>query len=354
MIQFVYGDYMGKIKDYLKEEQELNAKFFVKYFILMFFVVLICTYEFPYYIDKPGGLSNLNNKVEIENSYKAKGSFNLTYVSEVKGTLPLMIYAAINPEWDVVAKADSNIGTLNYYSLLQRERIMMIESYNNAIKYAYEKAGKSVKTTNENIFVGYKFDGFDNTLEVGDQIIEVDGIAVNSYEELKDIVSKKKSGEKGKIKVIHSKREYTRDVTYKMDDSVNRVVMGVSISVIPELETNPVYKFDYDKSEFGPSGGLMISLAVYNQLVKEDITGGKTIAGTGTLDSEGKVGSIGGVEYKLKGAVKGKADIFFVPAGENYDDAIALKKKRHYKIEIVKVETFDDALNYLEKNVIKK
>ena len=345
---------MGKIKDYFKEEQELNAKFFIRYFVLMFLVVLVCTFEFPYYIDKPGGLDNLNNKVEIENAYDVEGSFNLTYVSEIKGTIPLIIIAGIHPDWDVVAKSDSNIGTLNYDSLLQRERVMMMESYTNSIKYAYEKAGKIVKVVKENIYITYRLDGYDNDIEVGDQIIEVDGHEINSYEDLKNYISSKKENDKLEFKVIHAKKEYKRCAVLKKAEDEERLVIGVSLSLIPELETNPVYKFDYDKQEFGPSGGLMISLAVYNRIVKEDITGGKVIAGTGTLDKDGKVGSIGGVEYKLKGAVKGKADIFFVPAGENYEEAIALKEKRHYKIDIVKVETFDDALNYLEENVVKK
>ena len=354
MIQFDYGDVMGKIKDYFKEEQEIDSKFYLKYFVLMFFVVIICFYEFPYYIDKPGGLDNLNHKVEVENGYEAKGSFNLTYISEVKGTLPLIIYAALNPNWDVVPKSDSNIGTLDYDSLLQRERVMMIESYTNSIKYAYDKAGKKAEVLKEKIYVSYLFEGYDSNMKVGDQIISVDGVEITSYEQLTNLVSKKKAGDTSKIKVLYNRKEFERTVTYKYYEEEQRSIIGVSLIVIPELKTNPTYKFDYDRQEFGPSGGLMICLSVYNQLVKEDITGGKTIAGTGTLEADGKVGSIGGIEYKLKGAVHGGADIFFVPAGENYEDAIALKEKKHYKIEIVKVETFDEALDYLEKNVIKK
>ena len=74
---------------------------------------------------------------------------------------------------------------------------------------------------------------------------------------------------------------------------------------------------------------------------------GKTIVGTGTIDINGNVGPIGGVKYKLKGAVKNKAEIFIVPNGENYEEAIKLKKENNYKIDIIGVNTIDDALNYL-------
>ena len=339
----------------------MNTDFsFLEFIILTFdllgiqYDLIICFYEFPYYIDKPGGIDSLNHKVEVDNGYESKGSFNLTYISEVKGTLPLIVYAAINPNWDVVPKSESNIGTLDYNSLLQRERIQMMESYNNAIRYAYEKAGKKVETSKDNIYISYIFEGYDHDFEVGDQIIEVDGQEITLYSELNSLVSSKRTGDKSTVKVLHNGKEYNRTVSFKYYEEEQRTIMGVSLIVVPELETNPTYVFHYDKQEYGPSGGLMISLSVYNQLVKEDITGGKTIAGTGTLDENGKVGRIGGIEYKLKGAVNGGADIFFVPPGENYEDAVALKKKRHYKIEIVKVETFDEALNYLEENVIKK
>ena len=95
----------------------------------------------------------------------------------------------------------------------------------------------------------------------------------------------------------------------------------------------------------------MIALAVYDAITEEDITGGLTIVGTGTIDVYGNVGSIGGVEYKLKGAEKKGADIFFVPRGENYDEAKKLVDKEKYKIKLVPVSTFEEALNYLLKNV---
>ena len=91
----------------------------------------------------------------------------------------------------------------------------------------------------------------------------------------------------------------------------------------------------------------MLSLEIYNQLIVDDITHGYKIAGTGTIDEDGKIGTIGGVKYKLKGAEEDKAKVFFVPSG-NYDEAIKEKGNHNYKIEVVKVETIDDAINYMK------
>ena len=92
----------------------------------------------------------------------------------------------------------------------------------------------------------------------------------------------------------------------------------------------------------------MTSLAIYNALTSEDITNGHIIVGTGTIDSDGNVGSVGGVKYKLAGAIKNKAKIFIVPNGENYKEAIELKEKNNYDIEIVGVSTFKEAVDYLK------
>lgn len=54
----------------------------------------------------------------------------------------------------------------------------------------------------------------------------------------------------------------------------------------------------------------MTTLEIYNSLTDDDLTKGYKIVGTGTIDMEGNVGMIGGVKYKLKGAIKKKADIF--------------------------------------------
>ncbi len=317
--------------------------------IVTFFV---CFYEFPYYVDRPGGLDNINDKVKVDDAYKAKGTINLTYVSELRGTIPVLIMAKLHPDWTINPKSDANVGTLTYETDLIRQSILMHQSYTTAIMYAYQKADKKVEIKNEKCYVIYKFEDSNSDLEVGDQIITIDDFEVNNYDELGTFIAKKKIGDTSTVKVINDGQEYTRKIVYTGED--DQPVIGVQIGVEYELETDPEYDFTFNDLEYGPSGGLMISLAVYNSLVKDDITGGKTIAGTGTLDTDGNVGAVGGIEYKLKGAVKDKADVFFAPAFENYDEAMKLKKEKGYGIDIVKVETFEDALKYLEDKIMKK
>lgn len=93
----------------------------------------------------------------------------------------------------------------------------------------------------------------------------------------------------------------------------------------------------------GPSAGLMFTLTVYNLLTPQDLTGGRRIAGTGTIAMDGTVGPIGGVEQKVAAAEAAGAAYFLCPA-ENYDDAVAVARG----IQVVRIETVEQALTFLE------
>lgn len=93
----------------------------------------------------------------------------------------------------------------------------------------------------------------------------------------------------------------------------------------------------------GPSAGLMFSLAVVDKLTTGDLNAGKFVAGTGTIDGDGKVGPIGGITHKMLAAKEKGATIFLVPA-ENCDDA---KSARESGLQLIKVETLTQAIDAL-------
>jgi len=226
-----------------------------------------------------------------------------------------------------------------------RDHLLLEESVNNAIIVGFTKAGKKVEIVSSKLLVTYVDGEALTNLKLGDEIINIDGIEITSATEINDVISKKEVNDEIVLKVISDKKEVTKEE--KLREENGRVVIGILATEKKEIETIPEVELKFKKSESGPSGGLMTALAIYNYLTPEDITHGKTIVGTGTIDVNGKVGSIGGVKYKLKGAVKNKAEIFIVPNGENYKEAIKLKEENNYQIEIIGVDTIDDALNYL-------
>ena len=93
-----------KIKNIIKEN--------FKDIIIFVITILIATYQFPYYIESTGGLLETTDRVKIENSYKQKGSFNMAYVNEMPATIPLMLVALINKNWDIVKEEDVKINVV--------------------------------------------------------------------------------------------------------------------------------------------------------------------------------------------------------------------------------------------------
>ena len=92
----------------------------------------------------------------------------------------------------------------------------------------------------------------------------------------------------------------------------------------------------------GPSAGLMFVLEILNQLQPEDLTVGRDIAGTGTIDINENVGRIGGVVQKVVAAEKAGAEYFLVPRS-NYEQA----KKVARNIELVPVDNLGEVLLFL-------
>jgi PDZ domain-containing protein len=126
-------------------------------------------------------------------------------------------------------------------------------------------------------------------------------------------------------------------------DDPNRPMVGVLLDNNAPIIEFPVEVETDTQNIGGPSAGMMFTLEIMNQLTEEDITGGERIAGTGTIDRDGTVGGIGGIQQKVYGAIDAGSAVVLVPA-TNYEDALEAADD---KIVVVRVETIDDALEYL-------
>jgi len=315
---------------------------FVVAFLVLF---LIFTFKFPYIIESPGGLINLNDRIKVENTYEINGSYNMTYVTTRNATIPGLILSYFNKDWDVYSTKEyiESGTTLEEDDL--RGKIYLKESNNNAVMNAFNMAGYSVTITDESVFVVYVDEKANTDLKVGDEIISIDGVTVTSSEQLSLLSNIYNVGDKVNILVNSNNKEYNRYAyVYNMND---KKVFGIYVSLNRELKHNPSVEFNFSKSEYGSSAGLMQALYIYDSITQKDISNGLKIAGTGALNAKGEVLTISGIKYKLKGAVKEKTDIFFVPNGENYEEAIKLVNENKYKLNVVGVSTFDDALLYL-------
>lgn len=327
---------MNRIKSFFKE----NYKFIIILLVILF--VFWC--PLPYYVDAPGGLTNLNNKVSIDDK-SIDGSYNLTYVSEYKASIPILIYSLFNKDYDVYKKDDILLENETDNEYNRRDKLFLEESLSNAVIASYNMASKPVIIKNNYLYVGYILSNSNTDLEVGDEIDSIDNVSVKSKEDVNSLLSTKSVGDKVTIKVSNNNHNYIRYAILQEEDG--KKIIGIIPIEVYDYETDPQINIKMSANESGSSGGLMLSLAIYDLLSDDNLAQGRKVAGTGTIDSKGNVGEIGGIEYKIKGAVKDKADIFFVP-NDNYKEAQAVIDDNNYDLNLVKVNTLKEAIDYLK------
>lgn len=330
----------------LNKVYERIKKFIInnyKFFLIIILLFLAFTYELPYVVYKPGGLVNLNDRISIDND-NIKGSFSMCYVSLMKGTLPVLALSYVFPNWDIKPSKDITIDGGSVDELITLEKLYYDSSINTATILAYQKAGEKIDITKTNLNVIYIADEAVTNIKLYDKLVSVEGKKITSLEELKELVNTYKEHDKIKIEIERNgKIVETESEIYKMD---NELKVGVSLLATYDYKTEIPVSIKTKSSESGSSGGLMLTLAIYNKLTEEDITKGKKIVGTGTIDVNGVVGEIDGVKYKLLGAEKNGGEIFLCP-NENYEEALKVKRENNLKIVVKAVTTFDEALSYL-------
>ena len=329
----------AKIKTFIKE----YYKFIL--FVIIFQAVLL--FPIPYVINTSGGLLEANKRVIVEDGYKSKGSFNLCYVSEIKANVSTLFLSLFNKDWDFIKVEEVKYDHETLEDAEYRSRLLLKQAQQTAVMVAYKKANKKIKINNTNFFIAYIDKNVDSNLKIGDELLKINNQEITEYNQILDIIEKHSIGD---ILTLTIKRDNkTLEVETKIYELEKEKRIGLLLIPIYDYELNPEVEFVNNTRESGSSGGLMTTLEIYNNLVEQDLTNGKKIAGTGTIDIDGNVGEISGVKYKLAGAVKENSDIFLVPSGENYKEAIKEQKEHNYDIEIVEVKTFYEALDYLKK-----
>ncbi|KOU06715.1 MULTISPECIES: YlbL family protein [Streptomyces] len=193
-------------------------------------------------------------------------------------------------------------------------------------------------------------------LHAGDVVKAVDGTAVKKPADVAELVTKHKPGEETVFTIVPAKEQAaakkegrtatkTQEVTITTEASDDvgekRAIVGISAG------TDHTFPFEIDiklADVGGPSAGLMFALGIYDKLTPGDLTGGKFVAGTGTIDDDGKVGPIGGIGMKTIGAHDKGAQYFLTPE----DNCAAAAEDTPDGLTLVKVGTIDDALGALK------
>ncbi|EFL17494.1 PDZ domain-containing protein [Streptomyces sp. C] len=192
-------------------------------------------------------------------------------------------------------------------------------------------------------------------LHAGDVVKAVDGTPVTVPGDVAKLVTKHKPGEPVEFTIVpaaeaaeaeKANREPTGStkvtITAGKAEGDGHAIVGIRAG------TDHTFPFPIDiklADVGGPSAGLMFALGIVDKLTPENLTGGRFIAGTGTIDDEGKVGPIGGIQMKTIGARKAGAEYFLTPA----ENCASAARHTPEGLTLVKVSTIGDATKALEK-----
>jgi PDZ domain-containing protein len=210
-------------------------------------------------------------------------------------------------------------------------------SQSSAQTSALRQLGFPVQVVVQSVTGGQPAEGH---LRADDVITTVDGQKVTSAEKLTSLIRAKPAGTALAIGYTRGGAPASTTITSgKAEDGSPRI--GIQVG---QKQPSP-YKIMFSLDDVGgPSAGLMFSLGIVDKLTPGDLTGGTTIAGTGTIDDEGNVGAIGGIAQKMRGAKRDGATVFLAPA-DNCAEAVANAVPG---LELVKVSTLNGALGALQ------
>ncbi|WP_405485308.1 PDZ domain-containing protein [Nocardia sp. NBC_00511] len=181
-----------------------------------------------------------------------------------------------------------------------------------------------------------------DVLRKGDELITVDGKPIATTKDVVNAVSGAKPGTAIPVVFKRDGAQQTAEITLgARPDDATKGYLGITPD---QISTGPI-KVDFNLGEIGgPSAGLMFTLGLIDKLTTGDLSGGKFVAGTGTIDPDGKVGPIGGIQYKMIAAHDAGAQTFLVPAANCSEAA----QRTPAGLRLVKVDTLSSAVDSLE------
>lgn len=320
--------------------------------LLVALVSVAFSVPLPYVVLSPGVTENTlgshNGKPVItirgHRTYPTSGHLDLTTVSvtspDYEPRLPQILHAWWSTRQIVLPRDAVYPPEQTVTQVTRANKQQMVGSQKAAIVAGLTEAGVGALTVKvKSVLAGAPADG---ALEEGDVLTSVDGAAVKSIEDAVSAISTRTPGDTVTLGIVRNGKP--RDVTLTTEpspDNAQTARVGVELGTAVPFEVN----IELGQDIGGPSAGLMFSLAIYDLLTPGELTGGRFIAGTGTIDVAGNVGLIGGIQQKIVGAYENGATVFLVPSG---DCAEASQSDLANDVELVKVSTIDDAVNALQ------
>lgn len=315
------------------------------------------------YVEAPGNASNLRTFVQVKgHPDPGKGSFMITSVALQRAHPATYLLAKAVPYLSI-ENAQDVTGGENGATFDRVQRFYMQSSINEAIAVAYHAAHQQVHKQYLGIYVlqVQPNSRFKRAIKVGDTITKVNDRHFNTAQGFQNYIGRQKVG--SPLTVTYQRDGRQHQTTHRLV-KLTATRAGIGILLTNNMKVRTAIPVRVNPGELGgPSGGLMFTLQIYEQISGHDLQRGRKIAGTGTIGLDGSVGEIGGIDKKVIAAHRAGATIFFAPYIKptrlvlKYEDGhqtnyqLAKKTAKRYApgMKVVPVTSFKQAVNYLKK-----
>lgn len=297
-------------------------------------------FELPLIAYSPGPITDAADSVVVDGApvYPPGGELVMLTVAGQDINVFEALVAAVDPSVDVLARRAVRRPDESDEDYRRRNLQLMDQSTTAAITVALQHV--DTDGYDPSVFItGYAADTpAGQVLEIGDRIVTLGGETIAATDDLAEAMADLGPGDRIVVEVERKGHyvAHTVELAAREDDP-DRPMIGVFVRQLP-------FWVDIDSGIVGgPSAGLMYTLAIVDVLTPGDLTGGRIVSGTGTIDIEGNVGAIGGVRQKVVAAEAAGAEVMMVPEG-NYEAALTAPRS---DLELVPVATIVEALDYL-------
>jgi PDZ domain-containing protein len=313
---------------------------------------LVALLPVPYVIERPGaaidtlGESGGTALISIEGAptYPTEGSLDLTTVSLSGGPygdvdLVNLVQGWLDPTIVVIPEEQLFDPEVSEEEVDEQTAEAMVSSQENATAAALDELEIPVPTTMT--VVGFSEDADAAAqLREGDVVGSVDSTPIGDLPELRDELQAVEPGQPVTVGIVRDGEELDVEVT-TLEGPQGQTLLGVLI--------DPLYEFPFEvtiqiEDVGGPSAGMMFALGIVDRLTPGAMTGGERIAGTGTIDSAGDVGPVGGIQQKMFGARETGVPWFLAP-GANCDEVVGQVPDG---MTVVRVDTLGEARDAVE------
>ncbi|HEX7146807.1 MAG TPA: S16 family serine protease [Actinomycetota bacterium] len=300
-------------------------------------------YRLPVVALSPGPMEDVLARLKVEGSrvYDSEGKLYLTSVGiddNVRFYEALLDMA--NRDVQLVPRAQLYPEEQDSAEIDKENVALMDRSKETATVVALRQVGYKIEPSGVEVTEVVAGAPADGKLRAGDEILAADGHLVDSTDEVRKAITGHKPGERVAFRVERGKGE--KNVSVEVQEVEDQPRVGILLrDLFPNLPVKVTIQTQNNIG--GPSAGLMFTLSIIDKLTRDDLTGGRRIAGTGEIALDGSVLPVGGVGEKLIAVHRLGVTTFLIPA----ENCAGVKGQVPDGLRLVKVSKVDDALRFL-------